>query len=98
MPQHLSQKHLRRKKQMPMWFCLKMNWWLRENLFTPVAALHAIRQRVRVTGPDWGGYSVDETAVRHGAGVEEDTNDPNQAYARFPRRESTRYRAGWLPD
>ena len=50
------------------------------------------------TGPDWGGYTVDETALRHGAGVEEETTDSEQAYARVPRRKPTRYREGWLPD
>jgi len=29
-------------------------------------------------------YPVDETALRHGAGVEEETSDPSVAYARFP--------------
>ena len=52
----------------------------------------------RSTGPDWGGYTVDEAAQRHGAGVEEATTDPRQAYAPVPRREPTRYREGWLPD
>jgi uncharacterized cupin superfamily protein len=51
-----------------------------------------------VDGPDWGGYPVDETALRHGAGVEEETNEPDEAYARFTRRQPTRYREGWLPD
>jgi uncharacterized cupin superfamily protein len=50
------------------------------------------------TGPDWGGYTVDEAAVRHGAGVERDTTEPAEAYARFPAREPQRYRPGWLPD
>jgi uncharacterized cupin superfamily protein len=45
----------------------------------------------------WGGYPVDETALRHGAGVEEATTDPQQAYARFPKREPGTYREGWLP-
>jgi len=36
-------------------------------------------------------------ALRHGAGVEEETNDPGRAYARFPQPEPTRYRDGWLP-
>jgi uncharacterized cupin superfamily protein len=57
----------------------------------------AVGARDRSTGPDWGGYSVDEAAVRHGAGVEQETTDQKQAYARFPRREPTRYREGWLP-
>jgi uncharacterized cupin superfamily protein len=44
-----------------------------------------------------GAFPVDEAAMRHGAGVERETADPNQAYARFPRPEPTRYRDGWLP-
>ena len=51
-----------------------------------------------IGGPDWGGYTVDEAALRHGAGVEEETTDPKQAYAPVPRREPTRYREGWLPE
>jgi uncharacterized cupin superfamily protein len=47
--------------------------------------------------PDWGAYTVDEAALRHGAGVEEETTDAEQAYARFPELEPTRYRDGWLP-
>ena len=31
-----------------------------------------------------GAYTVDAAALRHGAGVEEETSDPGQAYARFP--------------
>jgi uncharacterized cupin superfamily protein len=48
-----------------------------------------------VDNPDWGGYPVDELAVRHEAGVEEETNDPEQAYAGWTRRQPTRY-GGWL--
>jgi uncharacterized cupin superfamily protein len=44
-----------------------------------------------------GAYTVDEAALRHGAGVEVETNDPEQAYARFPETVMTRYREGWLP-
>jgi uncharacterized cupin superfamily protein len=58
----------------------------------------AVGARDRSTGPDWGGYTVDATALRHGAGVEEDTTDPKQAYAPFTRRQPTRYREGWLPE
>ena len=58
----------------------------------------AVGARVLSTGPDWGGYTVDDTALRHGAGVEEETTDPEQAYARFPARASAAYREGWLPD
>jgi len=50
----------------------------------------------QATGP-WGGYTVDEAALRHGAGVEEETQDADGAYARFPKPEPTRYRDGWLP-
>ncbi len=58
----------------------------------------AVGARDRSTGPEWGGYVVDETARRHGVSVEKDTNDPDEAYARFPNKEPTPYREGWLPD
>ena len=58
----------------------------------------AVGARDRSTGPDWGGYTVDEVAARHGASVEEDTTEPDEAYARFPRREPSQYREAWLPD
>jgi uncharacterized cupin superfamily protein len=58
----------------------------------------AVGARDRSTGPDWGGYTVDEAAQRHGAGVEQDTTDPKEAYARVPHREPAAYREGWLPD
>lgn len=45
----------------------------------------------------WGGYPVDEVALRRGAGVEVETTDQKQAYARFPDPEPTRYGDGWLP-
>jgi uncharacterized cupin superfamily protein len=57
----------------------------------------AVGARDRSTGPNWGGYTVDEAALRHGAGVQEDTTDESEAYAPVPRREPTRYREGWLP-
>ncbi|HSL65208.1 MAG TPA: cupin domain-containing protein [Gaiellaceae bacterium] len=58
----------------------------------------AVGARERSTGPDWGGYTVDEAALRHGAGVEQETADPEEAYARFASRQPTRYREGWLPE
>jgi uncharacterized cupin superfamily protein len=64
---------------------------------TPCLVL-AVGARDRSTGPDWGSYTVDEAAIHHGAGVEEETTDERVAYARFPRGELTRYREGWLPD
>jgi uncharacterized cupin superfamily protein len=57
----------------------------------------AIGAREHQAGADWGGYTVDQAALRHGAGVEQDTIEPTEAYARFPKREPTRYREGWLP-
>jgi uncharacterized cupin superfamily protein len=58
----------------------------------------AVGARDQSTGKNWGGYTVDEAALRHGAGVEEETTDPKRAYARFTKREPTRYVEGWLPD
>jgi hypothetical protein len=57
----------------------------------------AVGARERSTGPDWGAYTVDEAALRHGAGVERETTDAQEAYARFPTRERTRYREGRIP-
>ena len=52
----------------------------------------------RAAGEEWGAYTVDEAAVRHGAGVEEETTLPDDAYARFPAHRFTRYEDGWLPE
>jgi uncharacterized cupin superfamily protein len=46
---------------------------------------------------DWGAYTVDAVAIRHGAGVAEETNDAAVAYARYSEPEPMRYRDGWLP-
>ncbi|MCW2924562.1 MAG: cupin protein [Thermoleophilia bacterium] len=40
-------------------------------------------------GPEWGTYVADPVAARHGAAVEEDTNDPEVAYATRPPFEPT---------
>ncbi len=42
-------------------------------------------------------YPVDEAALRHAAGVDEETPDPKVAYARFGPAETRRYRDGDLP-
>ena len=62
----------------------------------PCAVL-AVGAREHQAGADWGGYTVDEAALRQGAGVEQETTEPKEAYARFPKREPTHYRDGWLP-
>jgi len=51
----------------------------------------------RLAGEEWGAYTVDATAARHGASVEEETTDPSAAYARFPPRQATAYEEDWLP-
>jgi len=57
----------------------------------------AIGARDNQPGEGWGMYTVDEVALRHGVGVEEETPDPDVAYARFPDTEPARYRDGALP-
>ncbi|HYZ19604.1 MAG TPA: cupin domain-containing protein [Gaiellaceae bacterium] len=57
----------------------------------------AVGARDRSEGPNWGGYTVDEIAQRHGAGVDDETSEPAIAYARFPPREPVPYRDGSLP-
>jgi hypothetical protein len=36
-------------------------------------------------GEDWGAYTVDESALRQGAGVREQTSDRARAYTEAPR-------------
>ena len=61
-----------------------------------LCAVLAIGAREHQAG-GWGEYTVDEVALRHGAGVEEETSDAELAYARFPKSELTAYRDGSLP-
>jgi uncharacterized cupin superfamily protein len=62
----------------------------------PCAVL-AVGARGHEAGLDWGGYPVDDLALRHGVGVERETSDAEEAYARFPEPVPTRY-GGWLPE
>jgi len=57
----------------------------------------AVGARDKSAGPDWGAYPADEAAIRRGAGVEQETTSPHEAYARFPDRSPVPYREGWLP-
>ena len=59
--------------------------------------LLCVGARDRSRGPEWGAYTVDEAALRRGAGVERETTEPREAYARFPPGKLTRYLDGWLP-
>jgi uncharacterized cupin superfamily protein len=43
-------------------------------------------------------YPVDPLASRHGVAVAQETTKRAEAYAGFPRRRRSRYRAGWLPE
>jgi uncharacterized cupin superfamily protein len=47
---------------------------------------------------DWGAYTVDEAAIRHGAGVETATTKGAEAYARFTQPVPRTYQDGWLPE
>jgi uncharacterized cupin superfamily protein len=60
-------------------------------------ALLTVGAREQQGTAGWGAYTVDEAALRHGAGVEEETTDATRAYARFRTRELGPYREGWLP-
>jgi uncharacterized cupin superfamily protein len=57
----------------------------------------AMGARQHQAGEGWGAYTVNEAALRHGVGVEEETNDPAVAYARFAKSEAAPYRDGLLP-
>lgn len=62
------------------------------------SAVLAVGSREFMETDEWGGYSADPIADKHGCGVEEDTPDADVAYARFGDTTFTPYREGWLPD
>ena len=62
----------------------------------PCVVLAMSSRENQAYGP-YGEYTADEVARRHGASVEEDTQDGSVAYASWPRSEPTRYRDGSLP-
>jgi hypothetical protein len=42
-------------------------------------------------------YPESELAQRHDAGVAQETSEPDEAYASYPKDEPAAYRDGWLP-
>jgi uncharacterized cupin superfamily protein len=58
--------------------------------------LVAVGARDKSVGDNWGGYTVDETAARHGASVDEETTEPDEAYAKVAQRAPTRAGDDWL--
>jgi hypothetical protein len=57
----------------------------------------AVGAREHQDDPESIRYPVDEAALRHRAGVREETSDPRVAYAHLPSRRWSPYREGWLP-
>ena len=57
----------------------------------------AVGAREHQGSPGWGGYTVDEAALRHGAGVEQETADELVAYGNVPHRQAARFQEGSLP-
>jgi uncharacterized cupin superfamily protein len=60
------------------------------------SAILALGAREKQAGPDWGAYPYSEVAMKHDASAEEETTDPNVAYARFPDRRDGEFREEWL--
>jgi uncharacterized cupin superfamily protein len=58
----------------------------------------AIGAREHQDGPGWGGYPVDDVALRYGVGAKQETSKPAEAYAGLPRRRPAQYREDWLPE
>jgi uncharacterized cupin superfamily protein len=63
----------------------------------PCVLLAAGSRQFQKDGP-WGKYTVDEAAHRHNACSDEETQDGNVAYARFPPSRPTHYHDGLLPN
>ncbi len=57
----------------------------------------AVGARQHQETPGWGGYTVEEAALRHGAGVEQETTDPWEAYAGVQHRQASAFQERWLP-
>ena len=62
----------------------------------PCVILAASSRQFQKDGP-WGYYTVDETARRHNACPDVETQDNDVAYANVPPSQTTRYRHGVLP-
>jgi uncharacterized cupin superfamily protein len=62
----------------------------------PCVILAASSRQFQASGP-WGYYTVDETARRHGACPDVETQDAGVAYAHVSPSQPTRYRDGSLP-
>jgi quercetin dioxygenase-like cupin family protein len=62
---------------------------------TPSVIL-ALGARQQQDGADWGGYPYSEVAMKHDASTEEETTNPEVAYARFPSGRPTEFQEGWL--
>jgi uncharacterized cupin superfamily protein len=52
----------------------------------------------RIDRPDRGEFVISEVAIKHGAGVEQETTSSDDAYARFQPMRDGPYRDGALPD
>jgi uncharacterized cupin superfamily protein len=61
------------------------------------SAILALGARDKQDGPDWGAYPYSEVAMKHDASAEEETTDPEVAYARFPELQAGAFQEGWLP-
>jgi uncharacterized cupin superfamily protein len=60
-------------------------------------AIVAVGAREHQHGSDWGAYPYSEVAMRHNASAEQETTDPDVAYARFPDRQPAEFSDDWLP-
>jgi uncharacterized cupin superfamily protein len=63
---------------------------------TGTCVILAIGARDHQTGDGWGGYPYSELAMKYDASAEEETTDPDVAYARFPDREPAEFEERWL--
>ena len=61
------------------------------------SAILALGAREHQQGSDWGGYPYSDVAMKYSASAEEETTDPDIAYARFPDRQDAEFREDWLP-
>jgi uncharacterized cupin superfamily protein len=61
------------------------------------STIFALGARIDSGNEDGGAFPYSEVAMKHNASAEQETNDTQVAYARFPERKPAEFWEDWLP-
>jgi uncharacterized cupin superfamily protein len=84
------------ERPLKAWACFHAPPWT-THVFVGAGDGPCILLSVGARGPKGLVYPVDETALKHGAGVDQEANTGKEAYARFERPQPGPFRDGDLP-